>query len=195
MKKKLLLLCALLICSTCVVTGTIAYYTDQDTAHNVITSGGVDIEIKEWQDTNEGWIPYPKDEPITVMPATTVSKIVTVRNQDAKSYIRAQFTVTVKDADDQVMELDQATLESIISIVPNSEYWLTDQENDGWYYYKDAVNTDKVTEPLFWEVVFSGVNMTNEYQNCTIEIDVDAQAVQTTNNGSSVLEAAGWPAE
>jgi len=48
---------------------------------------------------------------------------------------------------------------------------------------------------LFWEVVFSGVNMTNEYQNCTIEIDVDAQAVQTANNGSSVLEAAGWSAE
>jgi len=195
MKKKLLLLSALLICSTCVVTGTIAYYTDQSTAHNIITSGGVHIDIEEWQAVGDKWIPYPKDESIAVMPATTVSKIVTVRNQDAKSYIRAQFTVTVKDAEDQVMELDQETLESIISIVPNSEYWLTGQENDGWYYYKDAVNTDKVTEPLFWEVVFSGVNMTNEYQNCTIEIDVDAQAVQTANNGSSVLEAAGWSAE
>ena len=195
MKKKLLLLCALLICSTCVISGTIAYYTDQSTAHNIITSGGVDIEIEEWQDTDEGWIPYPKDEPIAVMPATTVSKIVTVRNQDAKSYIRAQFAVTVKDADDQVMELDQETLESIISIVPNNEYWLTGQSEDGWYYYKDAVDTDKVTEPLFCEVVFSGVNMTNEYQNCTIEIDVDAQAVQAANNGSSVLEAAGWSAE
>ena len=195
MKKKLLLFCALLICSTCVVTGTIAYYTDQSTAHNIITSGGVDIEIEEWQDTDEGWIPYPKDEPIAVMPTTTVSKIVTVRNQDAKSYIRAQFAVTVKDAEGQVMELDQAILESIISIVPNNEYWLTGQADDGWYYYKDVVGTDKVTEPLFWEVVFSGVNMTNEYQNCTIEIDVDAQAVQAANNGSNVLEAAGWSAE
>ena len=195
MKKKILLLCALLICSTCVVSGTIAYYTDQDTAHNVITSGGVHIDIEEWQEVGDEWIPYPKDEPIAVMPATTVSKIVTVRNQDAKSYIRAQFTVTVKDADDQVMELDQETLESIISIVPNNEYWLTAQTDDGWYYYKDAVDTDKVTDPLFREVVFSGVNMTNEYQNCTVEIDVDAQAVQTANNGNSVLEAAGWPAE
>lgn len=195
MKKKLLLFCALLICSTCVVTGTIAYYTDQSTAHNIITSGGVHIDIEEWQAVGDKWIPYPKDESIAVMPATTVSKIVTVRNQDAKSYIRAQFAVTVKDAEDQVMELDQETLESIISIVPNNEYWLTGQADDGWYYYKDVVGTDKVTEPLFWEVVFSGVNMTNEYQNCTIEIDVDAQAVQAANNGSNVLEAAGWSAE
>ena len=195
MKKKLLLLVALMICSTFVVSGTIAYYTDQDTAHNVITSSGVHIDIEEWQVSGEDWVPYPKDAPIAVMPATTVSKIVTVRNKEAKAYIRAQFTVTVKDADDQVMELDQTTLESIISIVPNSEYWMTGQVDDGWYYYKDTVGTDKVTEPLFSEVVFSGVNMTNEYQNCTIEIDVDAQAVQAANNGSSVLEAAGWPAE
>ena len=37
--------------------------------------------------------------------------------------------------------------------------------------------------------------MTNEYQNCTVEVIVKAQGVQTANNGSSALEAAGWPAE
>ena len=42
MKKKLLLLVALMICSTFVVSGTIAYYTDQDTAHNQTDQDGDD---------------------------------------------------------------------------------------------------------------------------------------------------------
>jgi len=37
--------------------------------------------------------------------------------------------------------------------------------------------------------------MGNEYQNCTVSVDVSAQAVQVANNGADVLEAKGWPAE
>ena len=35
--------------------------------------------------------------------------------------------------------------------------------------------------------------MGNEYQNATATVDVLAQAVQTANNGESVMEAQGWP--
>ena len=35
----------------------------------------------------------------------------------------------------------------------------------------------------------------NDYQNCTVNIDVVAQAIQSDNSGASALEAAGWPAE
>ena len=52
-----------------------------------------------------------------------------------------------------------------------------------------------MTKPLFTEVVFDGPNMTNEYQNCTVEVIVTAQAVQSANNGEAVLTADGWPEE
>lgn len=193
MKKKILMLAVIAVSLSIVAHNTLAYFTAEDKAHNVITTNGVDIAIEEWQKTDAGLVPYPKDEPIQVMPGVTASKIVTVKNNEAESYIRAKFDVVVTDATGKVMELDEATLNSIITVTPNEEYWLTKEVDDGWYYYKNAVDTKDITAPLFSEVIFSSVNMTNEYQNCTVEIKVDAQAVQTANNGATALEAKGWP--
>ena len=36
-------------------------------------------------------------------------------------------------------------------------------------------------------------DMGNEYQNATATVDVSAQAVQTANNGATVMDAQGWP--
>ena len=66
---------------------------------------------------------------------------------------------------------------------------------DGWWYCINAVKNGKATEALMTKVVFDGPNMTNEYQNCTVEIHVNAQAVQSANNKTTVLEAKGWPEE
>lgn len=194
MKKKILALAVIAMSLSMVAYGSLAYFTAGDTAHNVITSGAVAIEVVEWTLDGDEPIPYP-DEPIKVMPATTVSKIVTVENKDAEAFIRAEIEMVVKNAAGEVMELDEETLDSLIMIEPNSEYWLTKDIDDGWYYYKEAIGTDVTTEPLFSEVVFAGKDMGNEYQNCTVEIDVNAQAVQADNNGDDVLKAAGWPEE
>ena len=193
MKEKVLVLAVIVISLSIMAYNTLAYFTAEDTAHNVITSSGVNIAIEEWKKTDDGLVPYP-DEPIKVMPAVTVSKIVTVKNKEAESYIRAQFKVIVKDSAGNVMELDESTLKKVITIAQNTEDWMTKENSDGWYYYKDAVETGEATEPLFSEVVFSGVHMTNEFQDCTVEIDVIAQAVQVKNNGATALEAEGWPA-
>ena len=80
MKKKILLLASVAICAAILASGTIAYFTAEDQAHNVITSGAVDIQIEEWQD--EIGNPYPND-PIDVMPGVTVSKIATIKNLEA----------------------------------------------------------------------------------------------------------------
>ena len=192
MKKKILALAMVAISLSIVAYGSLAYFTASGTAHNVITSGAVAIEVVEWMLEGDEQVPYPKEEPIKVMPGVTVSKIVTVENKDAKAFVRANFAVTVKDAEGEIMELDEATLESLILIAVNDEYWLT-KEEDGWYYYKDIAGSDVATEPLFSEVTFAAKEMGNEYQNCTVEIDVNAQAVQAANNGENVLEAAGWP--
>ena len=194
MKKKLFSLAAVAMCVAILASGTLAYFTADDEVHNVITSGAVDIQIEEWQQTDEGLVPYP-DEKIEVMPGVTVSKIATVKNLEATSYIRAKFDVVITRADKTVMELSPETLASIITLTMNGEDWLRKDGDGVWWYYNAPVKTGESTEAFFTEVIFDGPNMTNEYQNCTVEVIVKAQAVQTANNGDSALTAAGWPVE
>lgn len=190
MKKRTFTFAVVVICLSILASTTLAYFTDTDTARNVITSGGVDIAIEEWQQTESGLVPYPEDKPIAVMPATTVSKIVTVKNHDAQSFIRVKLELTIKDSAGVEMSLSAAEIENIIHLAMNMQDWIL---KDDWWYYGSTVNTGEATQPLMTAVEFDGPNMTNEYQNCTLEIHVYAQAVQTANNGTSAIDALGWP--
>ena len=71
----------------------------------------------------------------------------------------------------------------------NTEYW---KEKDGFYYYKDVLNPDETTKPLFTEVLFSS-KMGDIYQQSKATINVIAYATQVANNGTDVFTAAGWP--
>ena len=195
MKRKIALLMTVIALLAIAIPGSLAYFTAEDRIHNVITSDGVDIQLREYQKVGDKEEEYPQG-PIAIMPGTKVSKIPKVENLEAESYIRAKIDIIVKDANGTVMDLDQATLDSIITISVKSD-WTSrrdDDTNTTWWYYNRAVGTGEFTTALFEEVVFSGPNMTNEYQNCTVEIIVTAQAVQAANNGDSALEAKGWSA-
>lgn len=186
MKKRIFALAIVMICIAILASTTLAYFTDTAAARNVITSGGIDIAIVE-QLAGESLQPYP-GEPIPVMPATAVSKIVSVHNLEEAAWIRAAYTVTVYDAAGNARDISAEELEKLILIRPDTTCWT---QADGWWYYTEAVAPGAMTSPLFTEVAFSGPNMDNEYQNCTVVIDVDAQAVQYANN----QEAQGWPAD
>ena len=198
MKKKIFAVMMVLICLAIAATGTLAYFTSEETAHNIITTGAVDIDLEEWQDLDgdgQNYTPYPpEDQPINVMPGVTVSKIATIKSLEADAYIRAKFDVVIKRADKSVMEVSPEELEKVISLTMGSDNWIRKEGDNTWWYYKDAIAGGASTEAFFTEVVFDGPNMTNVYQNCTAEVIVTAQGVQKANNGSSVLEA-GWPEE
>ncbi len=195
MKKRILILALLVICATSITSGTMAYFTAENTAHNVITSNGVDVSIEEWQETEDGLIPYPKEKAIRVMPSTSVSKIVKVKNLATEAYVRANVEIVIKDEAGNEKKLSDNELNSIVSIAINEEEWIRKEGDADWWYYNGSLATDTVSAPLFTQVIFDGPNMTNEYQNCTAEVTVKVQAVQQANNGSGPLEAAGWPQE
>ena len=54
MKKKILLVAAVVMCLAIATAGTLAYFTSEDTAHNVITSGDVNIELVEQTKKEDG---------------------------------------------------------------------------------------------------------------------------------------------
>ena len=146
MKRKLLILSVLAICLSTLAAGTLAYFTAEDKAHNVITTGGIDITVQE------AWV------------RVKVEKNIRLQGQGT--------------ADAGLVELTRNTAD-----------WT---EKDGYYYYTKALKPGEVTAPIFTAVTFKA-DMGNEYQNATATVDVSAQAVQTANNGATVMDAQGWP--
>ena len=189
MKKwKIVALCTVLACLSIVASGTLAYFTAQETAHNVITSGGVDIQLIELSGNGgDGLTPWRDVE--GVMPGAEISKIVIVRNTGASdAWVRVKVDKTIELANKdkgnpEIMELDI-----------NDTFWT---EQDGYYYYNNPLAPGYETPALFTTVTFDAVKMDNDYQSCKAHIDVKADAVQVANNpveGNNVLDAQGWPA-
>lgn len=194
MKKRIFAMAVIAICLAILAYGTTAYYTVEETAHNVITSGAVDLEVVEWQTGPGGLEEYPS-EPITIMPATQVSKIarVTAGERSTESFVRAKYHLVVKDSAGNVRDVPTAELDRIIDVALSTEGWLRKDGDSEWWYYEIPLKAGESTEPLITGVAFDGPNMTNEYQNCTLEVIVTAQGVQTVHNKPTVLEALGWP--
>jgi len=188
-KRKILVFALAVLLVAIAATGTAAYFTAQKIARNVITTGGFDIEIVEKMINDEGeLVDYPEDE-IKVLPSKDpISKIVTVQNNDADAYIRCKYVITVKDSEGNEVDYPE---EHIYVQSATSSSWLTKEEDDGWFYYKDIVKTGDSTDAIIDEVIISEELTT--CKNCTIDIDVIAEGVQADNNGKDVLTAEGWP--
>ena len=186
-KKKIIAMMALVIVIAILGTGTLAYFTTRVVTHNVITSGGVNIQLVETQDLDNNpataETPYPTENLSGIMPGQKVSKIVRVQNLDANAWVRAKVVITVKDSNGNVLP------EGVVTVNTNNDNWIP---NGDWYYYKDYVPAGGKTEvPLFTQVTFADVDMDNRYQNATVEISVDAEAIQYANNEEF---ATAWPA-
>lgn len=195
MKRKIFLLAIVVICLATAVSGTIAYFTSEDTAHNVITSGGVEIKVVE-KTLNEGnvLVDFPKEGIKNVMPGKAISKIVQVKNTgNAEAWIRIKVESEMKNPAGDKLPLVLANGKSIMSYSVLDGWSLGD---DGFYYYEKPVSINEFTDELFKEVKFEPL-MGNEYQNCTANIIINAQAVQTANNpipeDGSVKDIKGWP--
>lgn len=181
MKRKILILSVLVICLAMVAAGSLAYYTADTKAHNVITTGSVDIELNEWANEER----TEKFENQTgVMPGKDVTKIVEVKNVGTGSaWVCVEMFVDVYAENGKQLPTEPVKLDI------NDTDWTY---QDGYYYYNKPLAPGATTEPLFTTVSFDE-QMGNEYQNAKAMIDITAIAVQSANNGETVLEATGWP--
>ena len=184
MKKKLTVIAIIAICLATLASGTLAYFSTEGTARNVITSGYVDMELVEKHiDGNGAEVEFPAEGIEDVMPGTSVSKIVSVKNTGADAWIRIKVETKVIGADGKELPAD------VVSFTVDETKWLL---KDGYYHYMLPVAAEESTDVLFDAVDFAA-SMGNEYQGCEAEVIVSAQAVQVANNGATVEEAAGWP--
>ena len=181
MKRKLLIIAAIMCCAALITTGTIAYFTAQDTAQNRITSGNVAIVIHEAGDDGE-----PFTDVVDVVPGDNVTKVVTVENTGANPvWVRVAVEYVVNLVEGAVSEFDGEEL----SFDFNTTDWTY---SEGYYYYNSILEPGATTTALFNTVSFN-IELGNEYMNSVAVIDVNAYATQSANNGATVLEAQGWP--
>ena len=181
MKRKLLILSVLAICVAMLAGGTLAFFTSEDKAHNVITTGGVEITLQEWADEAKT---TPFKDLTGVMPNTTVTKIAEIRNTGASdAWVRVKVEKNIR------LQGDGTPDTGLVEIKCNTVDWT---EKDGYYYYNKILKPGEVTAPIFTAVSFAA-DMGDEYQNAAATVDVFAQAVQTANNGDTVMTAQGWP--
>lgn len=186
LKKKLITLSVAAIIAAGTAYTSLAYYTADGTAQNVITAGNIKIELVEMMTSDDGAITLPFEDQIGVVPGCDVSKIVCIKNTGRHSaYIRVDVDTTISLAEGMSGDIDT----SLVSFYINSEHWTKVGE---YYYYNDPLEPNALSEPLFTSVNFSG-KMSNMYQDGTAYITVNAYATQVENNGSSVFDAAGWP--
>ena len=181
-KQRMLLIAVLLCCAAIIASGTLAYFTAEETAYNVITTGSISMDLVE---ETTGGQPWPEGGISGVMPGMEVDKIPYVVNDGGIDfYARIAVNMTVTGANGNALS------DKYISLNINKAHWT---EKDGYYYYNGVVKPGQQTEPLFTKVTFDP-DMHNAYMNATVEIDVMAEAVQSRNNGDSALEASGWAA-
>ena len=185
MKKKILFLTAVLVCLSIAMTGTLAYFTADNVAHNVITTGKVNIALQEWADEDQT-VPFENLE--GVMPGNEITKIAIVENTGtAPAWIRVKIDIAVtKQIGNEVLTLPSDK----VTVNIDTKSWKLG--TDGYYYYQKALDADAKTKPIFTSVLFDK-GMGNEYQDSTASVDVLVQAVQTANNGDSAENASGWP--
>ena len=107
------------------------------------------------------------------------------------AFVRAKYTVLVKDAKGETLKLDAATLNALANVIGTDAHWKAG--TDGWMYYDKVVKQGEKTGFLLTAVELSGPSITNEFANCSIEVAVQAQAVQAANNKTTAMEAKGWP--
>jgi predicted ribosomally synthesized peptide with SipW-like signal peptide len=187
MKRRILLFFLSIAVIAMVGSGTLAYFTMEDTATNVVTSGGIDFKL---QGKSGEEIPA---EGIEIMPGDTVSDVARVINTgEHPMYLRVQMTPNV---------VDDATLDAgkCISIVlDDTEELKADTDKwtyeDGYYYYQDSLDPEETAE-LPYRINFDGKTMGNQYRGKKFSVTVTANAVQSENNGDSVWKAVGWKAD
>lgn len=177
------LICLVVCCAALIASGTLAFYSAEETAKNVMKTGKLDIDLKEETDGGEPW---PEEGFEDIMPGMDVTKVVYGVNtgtMDVWLRVMLEKTITPAEGVEAELNFEKITLDI------NTADWT---EKDGIYYYNKPLRPGEESAPLFTKVHF-GEELGNEYMNAKAEIEVTMQAVQANNNGESALTASGWP--
>lgn len=189
-KKKITWIAAASVLLMCCAAPTIAFLTKQTETDNVITFGNVRLQLHETtlnEDRQE--VEFEEETQTDITHTDRLSRIVRVENIGSQPvYLRVALSMSGIEEDGTTFKADD-----YVSYQLNEKDWIYD---DGWYYYKTELAPELTTEELMTEVIFNDINeITEKYPGSEFKLNIDAQGVQSKNNGEDVTKAQGWPEE
>ena len=148
MKQKILLFPLIAVLIATAAGGTAAYFNAQYTARIVITAGNISIELLERMQREENGEPVPFENQIGVMPNSTVSKIVSVKNTGENSaWVRVSADLFIELAQGNSGQPDLA----LVHCDFNLSDWVY---HEGYYYYGQPLQAGEESTPLLTAVTF-----------------------------------------
>ena len=170
-KKKLLtMVLALVLIGAVGVGATLAYFTDNDSATNVVTMGHVNIEL-----TEEDWT-YGETGITGVTPGQEIAKDPTISlvGNSLDAFVRIKLEVTGFDGVENADTYKAEVLEDLVL----GEGWT---KVGDYYYYAEKLTKDNASTTALFESVTIPYEWTNEVANATFNILVSAEAIQADN--------------
>ena len=163
------------------ISGTVAYFTASETAHNIVSARGVSVEIYEYA-SPDGSKPF--SDLSNIATDVTYSKIPYVENIDIEPvWVRSKIILKRKLGNVETIIDDYS---SLMKIGGKSDKWTFAE--DGFYYYNSALAGGEKTEPLFKTVRFKD-DLDNTYMDALFSLTVSVEATQSANNGTSAINA------
>ena len=188
-KKKLItMICAMAIITMSFVFGTVAYFTETITSkeNSIIATGSVKAEVSIKTTAFDASL---DDDLLHVLPGYSFKKTVTAKNIGAYPiYVRARIDAVLSLAEKYQGREDEINYDYILYDI-DFDNWIY---SDGYYYYKTPLYKGETTPSLIKKISFS-TEMDNFYKDSTAYVKVRVEIVQSNGNGTSVLDAVGWP--
>lgn len=182
------------------VSGILAYLTSTDTATNEFTIGSVKIKLLE---------PTWNSEGVDAIPNAVIPKDPQIKNTgENKAYVYLRVTIPVRNVKvanlDGTLVSDEATETPLFTYNVNSEDWTeitsaseeikNDQDEvieiTHVYYYKEELEKNQTTSPLFETVTFANIVDEPIEPLGKYSIKVDAYAIQSENINDATIEGA-----
>ena len=164
MTNKKSLIALLLVALVGVIGGTVAYYTSTSQLTNEFQTGTYSTSVKEEFTSPDNWTP-----------GTTTTKKVNVTNNGSVS-IAARATYTEKWTAQDGTELDLTRDgEKVAQFTVGSDW---EKATDGWYYYKDILDTYETSTDFISAVTF------NPNFELKEGVDIKCETIGTVGAGS-----------
>lgn len=191
-KKVLMAVASTALVAVVGIGATLAYFTDQAEAENIVTMGHVDIDLTEKSEDEDSVMIEDGLRFDNVMPGDVISKIptITVADDSQNAYVRMKMEITTPEGSG-ITAKDLELLETgLRKNITNQTGW---SYNDGYYYYNDALEATEFVD------FFQHVDIPAEWHNNTADgsftIKLQAEAiqeenVQPTKEGDLIV---GWP--
>lgn len=170
MKKGILISALVLVLAALLAAGTWAWFTASAESERKISAGTVEIEVDEHGFQNiTDWVPDGSR-----------TKKVSVKTLGSKCvYVRVSLTPVWGYEEEGTFVAEPALPVDNVTLNWNQTDWVCD---GSWYYYKEILCAeDNETSLLLESVTLSGSATDNSYQGKTLQIAVNAEAVQASH--------------